>query len=135
MPSLNNTFPDFLRIISFVSLSFLFIYCSSINRHGNEYISILGSTENNGTTKSVVIMPFENESTEYGMEILTRKSFYNYFSSKNYYDFELNEIDRGLEIIKKDSSSSWKEIPSADILKFFQDIIQFIIRNILKEIF
>ena len=123
-----NTSFNFLRIIC---LSLFFIACASITNHNKEYVSILGSMENNDGPERVVIMPFVNETKEQGIDILTRKSFYNHFSSKNYHDFELNEIDRGLEIIEKDASSSWRDIPPADIIKFFHS--DYIIYGKVKE--
>jgi hypothetical protein len=60
--------------------------------------------------KTVVILPFENESPEKGMGELERKSFYNHFSSKNYHDFELNEVDGVLEAFEQESALKWKDL-------------------------
>lgn len=45
-------------------------------------------------SRTVVILPFENRTSEPGIEALVRKTFYSHFSPKNYRDFELRQVDR-----------------------------------------
>ena len=108
-----------LKLACILSLSLFLITCASIVPKNNEHISPSQLTHKDETPKSVVIMPFDNLTTENGLEILTRTSFYNHFSSKNYRDIELSEIDRGLEILEKSSSKSWKDLSASSIGKFF----------------
>ena len=81
--------------------------------------------------QTVVIMPFDNETQEKDIEKLVRKSFYNHFSSKKYHDFELNEIDRSLNILEEHASQPWKEIPVSSLGEFFHT--DFIIYGQVKE--
>ena len=108
-----------LKPACLVFLSFLFTTCSSIAPRDIEYVSSLQMSQMDDTPKSVVIMPFDNDTSEIGIELLIRKSFYNHFSSKNYRDFELNEVDRGLKILENSSSTLLKDISPPNIGKFF----------------
>ncbi|MFC1883356.1 SPOR domain-containing protein [Thermodesulfobacteriota bacterium] len=73
-----------------------------------------------GTPKTVVILPFENETTKKGMGILVRKSFYNHFSSKNYRDIEISEVDEVLKVITDTSSVHWKNMDPPKLGEIFQ---------------
>ncbi len=71
------------------------------------------------TLKRAVIMPFSNDTMENGIEILTRTSFYNAFSSKNYLDVELMDVDRGLTVLTQNRSLSWMDLAPSTIADFF----------------
>lgn len=60
---------------------------------------------------TVAIMPFDNLTSKEEMGALVRKSFYSHFSSKNYRDIELREVDRTLESIGSKHSGRWRDIP------------------------
>ena len=120
-----------LKLTSTVLFSFLFISCSSIAPGNIDYVSSLQMGQTDDTPKSVVIMPFDNDTSENGIELLIRKSFYNHFSSKNYRDYELNEVDRGLKILEDCSSTLWRDMSPTNIGKFFQT--DYVIYGRVKE--
>lgn len=68
---------------------------------------------------TVVILPFENLTPEKDLGDFVRESFYRHFSSKNYYDFELNEVDHILEIHGKSSSQEWKDLTPGSLGALF----------------
>ena len=98
-----------IKYLGILSLSCLVIACSSAAPQIAKYVSPVQTGGNGDAPPSVAIMPFDNQTSEDGIEILARKSFYNHFSSKNYRDIELTEIDHGLRILANNSSSSWRE--------------------------
>ena len=126
---MNNNLKPFF-IIPFIVL-FLSSSCTSIMPPNETDISTLHWTKRTNSPKTVVIMPFDNETKEEGIQKLVRKSFYNHFSSKKYHDFELNEIDRSLKILEDTSSRPWKEIPASSLAEFFHT--DFIIYGQVKE--
>ena len=67
----------------------------------------------------VVILPFENLTTEPEIEILMRESFYSQFALKSYRDVELKEVDRALETYRRTSSTPWKELSPEVLGRFF----------------
>jgi hypothetical protein len=80
---------------------------------------LLQWTENDTTSKTVVILPFENHTPEKDVETLVRKSFYNHFSSKNYHDMELSEVDGVLKTLQETSSQTWKDFSAAFLADLF----------------
>jgi len=71
-------------------------------------------------------MPFINRTRRVGLDKAVRKSFYSHFSSKNYYDFELNEIDSSLEAVEKLYAEPWRSISPQELGRFFNaDFIVF----------
>jgi len=119
------------RIFLLLSLSVLLFACTSINLKNGTYISALQWDAEDDTPKTVVIMPFDNEASEKDIEVLTRRSFYNHFSSKNYRDFELCEVDRALEKIQHDSSRPWRDLSTSNLKRHFQ--ADFFIYGTVKE--
>ncbi|MFC1869515.1 GNA1162 family protein [Thermodesulfobacteriota bacterium] len=109
----------------------LFFSCTSIVPRNYDYVSTLQLDQKDDSPKSVVIMPFDNETTEMGIEILTRKSFYNHFSSKNYRDIELSAVDRGLEILGSGGTKTWRDLSPSSIGKHFH--ADYIIYGRIKE--
>ena len=107
-------------ILKFILITWttIFIACSSVVSQNSIYMSPL-NTQNDNSMKSCAILPFTNKTAETGIEILVRKSFYNYFSSKNFRDIELNVIDRILEIHDQKSSKPWRELSAQDVGKLF----------------
>jgi len=67
----------------------------------------------------VVIMPFLNRTEKKDIEIQVRKSFYNHFSSKNYHDIELYEIDQSIKMLENLYPGPWTDIPVSELGKFF----------------
>lgn len=67
----------------------------------------------------VVIMPFLNRTEKKDIEVQVRKSFYNHFSSKNYHDIELYEIDRSIQSLEKLYARPWADIPVSELGRFF----------------
>ncbi len=68
---------------------------------------------------TVVILPFENLTPEKELGDFVRESFYRHFSAKNYHDFELNEVDRILEIHQNTSSKTWKDLTPENLGALF----------------
>lgn len=117
--------------IYITTLSLLLLACTSVKPRHSAYISPLHIAQKDDVPKSAVIMPFENETSEIDIEALVRKSFYSHFSSKNYRDFELSEVDRALEILQSSSSHSWRDITPSNIGEIFH--ADFIIYGRVKE--
>ncbi len=69
--------------------------------------------------KRVVVMPFSNRTQKEEIEVKMRKSFYNHFSSKNYYDIELFEVDNSIKSLEKLYAKPWQDIPVPELGKFF----------------
>ena len=69
--------------------------------------------------RRVVILPFVNSTDNEGLEETVRKSFYSHFSLKNYYDFELREVDSSLNVLEGLYAKKWGSIPAPEIGKFF----------------
>jgi len=116
MSFLSNPGRIFLRVIP---LSVLLFACTSMTIKNGEYISALQWVQEDDTPKIVVIMPFDNETSEKDIEILVRRSFYNHFSSKNFRDFELSEVDRVLEKIQLYSSQPWRDLSISSLGNYF----------------
>ena len=120
-----------IKYLGILSLSCLVITCSSAAPRKAKYVSPVQPDRNRDAPPSVAIMPFDNNTSEDGIEILVRKSFYNHFSSKNYRDIELTEIDRGLRILANNSLSSWRDLTPAELGNFFH--ADFLIYGRVKE--
>lgn len=69
---------------------------------------------------TVVVLPFENLTSEPELENLVRRSFYSHFTPKEYRDIELNDVDRALEILRNTSSKTWKDLPPTGLAEFFR---------------
>lgn len=110
----HNTF----KPISIIPFLLIFLSCASILPKNNDVCS-LHWTEKDQGPKTVVILPFDNNTSEKDVELLARKSFYNYFSSKTYHDFELSEIDRALKSLKDSSSQAWKDLSPVNLGNLF----------------
>ncbi len=129
---LNNVFKWLYPLL----LIFLIGCTSIIPRDIQDYTSPEKIDKEDSTPKTVVVMPFDNETDENGIEILVRKSFYNHFSSKNYRDLELAAIDRGLTIFVEKPPSSWRDLSPSSIGEFFHaDYIIYGRVRELKKIF
>ena len=68
---------------------------------------------------TVVILPFENLTPDKDLGDFVRESFYRHFSAKNYHDFELNEVDRILEIHQNSSPKTWKDLTPENLGALF----------------
>ena len=99
---------------------FLVLGCSSTPevKDGESFSSYL--LKSDGSPKTVAILPFQNETTDKGLGPLVRRSFYNHFSSKNYSDIEINEIDGVLKIISDTSSNSWERMSPTQLGEILQ---------------
>ena len=69
--------------------------------------------------KRVVVMPFYNQTEKEGLEVAVRESFYNHFSSKNFHDVELHEIDGSIQALEKLYAKPWQDISVAELGNFF----------------
>jgi len=77
------------------------------------------STAGTSLHRRVVILPFLNSAAQEGIEQLVRTSFYNHFSSKNYYDIEPLEVDRSVRLLEEQYGKRWRQIPARQLGKFF----------------
>jgi len=85
-----------VRIWCFVAFSLGVLLClSSCTPKKNAKISVIPA-RNVPTT--VAILPFSNHSQAAGAGKIVRKMFYNFFSSLNYQDVELSDVDNSLRI-------------------------------------
>ncbi len=104
----------------FILLCFLgFCSCSTVSHKGEEKISHELLRLDDNIPKYVAVLPFLNNTKREALEIDVRRSFYNQFSSKNYYDFELHEVDTSITSLEKIYDKPWRDIPAEDIGKFF----------------
>jgi SPOR domain len=92
--------------------------CSNTKSHGERVILDWDHKET-GSNK-VAVLPFENKTESEDLEKKVRESFYKHFSSKNYQDTEINEIDRALEIVLHNSSKSWRDLSPQSLGSLFQ---------------
>ena len=122
----NNILKSFFIMPLFV----LLLTCTSIPSQ-NQVISPSQWFQKDDSPKTVVILPFDNDTPEKDIEILVRKSFYNHFSSKNYHDFELNEVDSALETLQHASSQAWRDLSPSSLGDLFH--ADFIIYGKVKE--
>ena len=120
-----------LRVFSAIPLLILILSCASVTSLDDADIDSLHWTQKDNTPKTVVVLPFDNETDEKDLEILIRKSFYNNFSSKNYYDIELSEVDSALKTLEQTSSQTWRDLPPSSLGDFFH--ADFIIYGRVKE--
>ncbi len=68
---------------------------------------------------TAVILPFENMTPEKNLAEFVRESFYAHFSTKNYPDIELGEVDRILESHREITSRAWRELSPDDLGALF----------------
>ena len=103
-----------------VAFIFFILGCSSApkGKDGEHFSSYL--LKSDGSPKTVAILPFQNETTDKGLDALVRRSFYNHFSSKNYSDIEINEIDGVLKIISDTSSIPWERMSPSQLGEILQ---------------
>jgi hypothetical protein len=121
-----------------IDLLFILLLLSSCTTSRNfENKGSLRWTAGDKTPKIAVVMPFENYTSEKDIDVLVRKSFYNHFSSKNYHDIELNEVDSVLEILEKTSSQKWRELPASSLCGLFRSdfVIYGRVKEFMKEFF
>lgn len=107
------------RILPVVFLFFI-LGCSSSPKGKNAESFSSYLIRDDGSPKTVAILPFRNETSKRRLGVLVRKSFYNHFSSKNYRDIELSKIDGILEGISEASSLSWENLSPSQLGEIFR---------------
>jgi len=113
-----NLFKGIMSIIFFVFL----VSCASPLTGTRSTPSLPAWLEKYRRPPTVAILPFENLTPEKDLDDFVdfvRESFYRHFSAKNYYDFELNEVDRILDIHGKSSSQKWKDLTPKNLGALF----------------
>ncbi|MFC1891839.1 SPOR domain-containing protein [Thermodesulfobacteriota bacterium] len=110
-----NSRLSFCALIAFMPLFFACMSSTSGNLEiiSSQYMELLSDSP-----KTVAIMPFVNETSEPELAKIARTSFYNHFSSKNYRDIEISDIDRAVET-RSEISRSAGERPLHDFQNFF----------------
>lgn len=84
----------------------LLVSCSMLPFMGKKEPPVPEWLRKSDLSKVVVVLPFENLTSELDVEVMVRQSFYSQFTPKNYRDIEINEVDRALEILHKNYSNS-----------------------------
>lgn len=114
-----ETFRRKLTLIALLAMCLLsFLSCTEISLR-DKNISKTYLPDNPGRPVWVAVLPFENHTEEKDIHKLVRESFYSHFSSKNYQDNELGEIDRVLSRIEDTSSGPWKELTAPNLCGVF----------------
>ncbi|MDY7038264.1 MAG: DUF799 family lipoprotein [Thermodesulfobacteriota bacterium] len=116
------------KTIFTIYLLLLSLACASTS---NRDISALHWAEEDNSAKKVIILPFVNDTPEKDIEIVVRKSFYNHFSSKNYHDIELSEVDQVLTILHHVSLRTWRDLSPINLGELFH--ADYIIYGIVKK--
>ncbi len=102
--------------LSFVIFLFLLLSaCIHAPCSDLQDISSLHWDKRDNTPKTLAILPFINDTSNADIGRLVRKSFYDLFSSKNYRDIELGEIDSVLNALQNAYSRSWKTFPPSTL--------------------
>ena len=120
-----------LKVFFLLLFLLLMFACASFHSQNQGDICSLHWTEDGNTPKTAVVLPFENHTPEKDVENLIRKSFYNHFSSKNYYDLELSEVDGVLKTLQSTSSQTWKDLSPSSLAALFH--ADFIIYGSVEE--
>ncbi len=103
-----------------ISLAILCLYsCSHLKSHYDEKCVPSLLKTDDPAPKHVVVLPFANRSTRENLEVDVRRSFYNHFSSKNYYDLEMNDVDNALAVLEKLYSRPWRLVSPGEVGNFF----------------
>ena len=97
----------------------LFLSCTSPKKQEPRPNEIPHWLKQDQRPKTVVILPFENKTEEKGLDELVRRTFYSHFSTKNYHDVELANVDSALKSLQEKSSRSWKDLPPASLGNLF----------------
>ncbi|NIA08574.1 MAG: hypothetical protein GWP10_02070 [Nitrospiraceae bacterium] len=114
----NNS--DTIKAIFVVVLSLVLSACMHSASQNIGDISSLHWGKTDNAPKTVVILPFLNNTSKTNMGTLVRKSFYDSFSSKNYHDLELGEVDSVLKALQNTSSKSWTNLPPSTLGDLFR---------------
>ncbi|MBN1104327.1 MAG: SPOR domain-containing protein [Deltaproteobacteria bacterium] len=110
--------PGLIPLLAFFLLSCLFS-CSALPTLNDEKTSPVDPARANGDPGVVVVLPFQNLTSEANLGNIVRKSFYSHFTTKNYRDIELNDVDRALDVLQGTSANPWKDLPATALGKFF----------------
>lgn len=97
----------------------LVVSCSMLPYGGKGESPVPEWLRRSDLSRVVVVLPFENLTSEPDLEMMVRQSFYSQFAPKNYRDIELNEVDRALEILRKNYSKSWKDVSPQELGSLF----------------
>jgi hypothetical protein len=110
--------PGLRLLLGFFLLSSL-LSCSAIPTLNGEKASPVDPVKPSGNPGTVVVLPFENLTSEPDLENLVRKSFYSHFTPKNYRDIELNDVDRALDVLQSTSAKPWKDLSAIELGDLF----------------
>jgi TolB-like protein len=91
------------------------IGCSSFSRRQNDPTAFTTWATTAQYSPVVAILPFTNKTNQPDLPELVRVGFYGHFSPLPFNDRELSDIDRTLELFKKNQKKSLHELSSKDI--------------------
>lgn len=97
----------------------LVVSCTTVSHRGDETVAHRFFDSDDNIPRYVAVLPFLNNSKRESLEVDVRRSFSNQFSSKNFFDFELHEIDASIKALEKIYDRPWRDIPAQDIGRFF----------------
>jgi len=98
-----------------------FCSCSHFAHHPPRVIetpSFMQWAASSPLPRTIAILPFSNDTNVQGINELMRKSFYEYFSVKPFYDVEMEEIDEAIKsVLEKSEGKDIYALPSAELGK------------------
>ncbi|MCP4713694.1 MAG: hypothetical protein GY868_01145 [Deltaproteobacteria bacterium] len=106
------------KLIKIVLLLFLllqWVACSQMVSRSDEGLAFDALRTGDPAPKHVAVLPFGNQTPHGGLAADVRKSFYNHFSSKNYYDIELSSVDSAVSLLEETLSRSWSELSHREL--------------------
>jgi hypothetical protein len=104
-------------ILALLALPVL-LSCSRFRSVSKEECFISFQEHNNTPLQRVAILPFENATGNEELGSIVRKNFYEHFSSKNFHDLEICEVDHRLQEVEVALHMPWQEIPTKELGAF-----------------
>lgn len=111
-----NHYGVFLYVFCFLSL----ICCASKPPGNPPVTASLLKLHEGGLPLTAVILPFENLTPQEDLHTIVRETFCGRFGAKNYHDYELNEVDRILEMYGRTHSQRWQDLSHQALGELFQ---------------
>lgn len=111
-------YKTYKRTVTMFLFSLLLSCTSGTLKHTTE-IPLCLEGESQPVPKTVIVLPFTNNTHANDLHVLVRKNFYNHFSSKSFHDFELGEVDETLHILQDSYAKDWRQIKPSQLGKLF----------------
>jgi hypothetical protein len=114
-----NTDHNNVKFLFIIISTILLFSCAHVRPAVDEKCSLAFGPNDNFAPKKVAVLPFVNSTDNEALGGMLRESFYDHFSSKNYHDFELHEVDSYINQLEKAHAKKWRHISPAEIRRFF----------------